>query len=292
MTCARALLKEEHDGLHARADERAAGAVEHGVQVAFFEKLLAQTDRGVVGVGKEGVFDDHPRTAAGLENFDEVLKKEERRLAGADGEVLLHFLAFLAAEGRIGDDNVVTVLFLHIGNIFGKCVGVEDVGRFNAVQDHVHDRDDISQRLLFLAVEGAFLQVAVLGGGSIGVLGAEVIERFAEEAGRADGGVADGLAKPGRGHGDNGTNERTRRVILAAIAPGVAHVFDLGFVEVRKFVLLRLGLEAEFVDLVDDLAQVVAALDAVFDLAEDFADLVFNGVRATGLGLETLQIRE
>jgi hypothetical protein len=39
-------------------------------------------------------------------------------------------------------------------------------------------------------------------------------------------------------------------------------------------VLLGLGLEAEFVDVVDDLAQVVAALDAVLYLAEDFADLV------------------
>jgi len=41
---------------------------------------------------------------------------------------------------------------------------------------------------------------------------------------------------------------------------------------------------------VDDLAQVVAALDLVFDLAEDFADLVLDGVRPAGLLLEAVQI--
>ncbi len=41
--------------------------------------------------------------------------------------------------------------------------------------------------------------------------------------------------------------------------------------------LLVLGLAAEFVDVVDDLAQGVAALDAVFYLAEDFAGLCFGG---------------
>lgn len=288
----RAFLKEEHHRLHARADERAAGAVEHGVEVAFFEELLAQADGGVVGVGEEGVLDDDAGAASGLEDFDEVLEEEERGLAGADGEVLLHFLALFAAEGRIGHDDVEAVLFLHVGEVLGERVGVDDVGRFDTVQDHVHDRDDVGEGLLFLPVEGALLQGAVLGGGALGVLGAEVIEGFAEEASRADGGVADGLAEPGRGDGDDGANERARGVILAAVAPGVAHVFDLGLVEVRELVLLGLGGEAKFVDVVDDLAQVVAALDAVLDLAEDFADLVFDGVRASGLLLETVQVGE
>jgi hypothetical protein len=57
-------------------------------------------------------------------------------------------------------------------------------------------------------------------------------------------------------------------------------------------VLLGLGGKAEFVDVVDDLAQVIAALDAVLYLAEDFADLVFDGVWAAGLLLEALQVGE
>jgi hypothetical protein len=65
---------------------------------------------------------------------------------------------------------------------------------------------------------------------------------------------------------------------------------DLGFVEVREFVLLGLGAEAQFVDMVDDLAQVVAALNLVLDLAENLPNLVFDGVRAARLLLEAVQV--
>ena len=59
-----------------------------------------------------------------------------------------------------------------------------------------------------------------------------------------------------------------------------------------QLVLFGLRAEAQFVNVVDDLAQVVAALDFVFDLAEDFADLVFDGVRPAGLLLEAVEIGE
>ena len=104
-------------------------------------------------------------------------------------------LRSLPPKGGLASDDVEAVLFLHVGEVLGERVGVDDVGRFDAVQDHVHDRDDVGEGLLFLPVEGALLQGAVLGGGALGVLGAEVIEGLAEEAGRADGGVADGLAE-------------------------------------------------------------------------------------------------
>ena len=178
----RAFLEEEHHGLHARALERAAGAVEHGVQVAAFQQQLAQAHRGVVGVGEEGVLDDHAAAPAGLEDLDEVLEEQERRLAGADGEVLLHLLALLAAEGRIGQHHVVAVLLLNVGEVLGERVGVDDVRRLDAVQDHVHDRDDVGERLLFLAVEGALLERRrVLCVVSLG-LAFEVVERLAQEA--------------------------------------------------------------------------------------------------------------
>ena len=115
-----AFLEEQHHGLHARALERAAGAVEHGVQVAAFQQQLPQADGGVVGVGEEGVLDDDAAAAAGLEDLDEVLEEQERGLAGADGEVLLHLLAFLAAEGRIGQDHVEAVLLLNVGEVLGR----------------------------------------------------------------------------------------------------------------------------------------------------------------------------
>jgi len=57
-------------------------------------------------------------------------------------------------------------------------------------------------------------------------------------------------------------------------------------------VLLGLGAEAQFVDVVDDLAQIVAALDAVFDLPENLPDLVFNRVRPARALLEPVQVGE
>jgi hypothetical protein len=57
-------------------------------------------------------------------------------------------------------------------------------------------------------------------------------------------------------------------------------------------VLLGLRAEAQLVDVVDDLAEVVAALDLVLDLTEDFADFVFNGVRPAGLLLEAVEVGE
>jgi hypothetical protein len=55
-------------------------------------------------------------------------------------------------------------------------------------------------------------------------------------------------------------------------------------------VLLGLRAEAQLIDLLNDIAQVVAALNPVVNLAEDFADLVFNRVRPAGLLLEALQV--
>ena len=54
--------------------------------------------------------------------------------------------------------------------------------------------------------------------------------------------------------------------------------------------LLGLRTEAQFVDVVDDLAQVVTALDPVLDLAEDFPDFVLDGIRPAGLLFETVQV--
>ena len=47
--------------------------------------------------------------------------------------------------------------------------------------------------------------------------------------------------------------------------------------------LLCLRAEARLVDVVDDLAQVIATLNLVLDFAKDLTDLVFDGVRASRL---------
>src|SRR4051812_10184017 len=82
---------------------------------------------------------------------------------------------------------------------------------------------------------------------------------------------------------DHGADERPRRVVLAAIAPGVAHVLDFGFVEMGEFVLLGLGTEAQLIHVIDYFSKVVPAGDLVLDLPENLADLVFDGIRSAGL---------
>ena len=99
------------------------------MQVAAFQQKLAQAHRGVIGIRKERVLDDHAAAAAGLENLDEVLEEQERGLAGADRKILLHFLAFLAAERGIGQHHVEAVLLLNVGKVFRQRVRVNDVRR-------------------------------------------------------------------------------------------------------------------------------------------------------------------
>ena len=60
--------------------------------------------------------------------------------------------------------------------------------------------------------------------------------------------------------------------------------------EITTLVFFGLRTEAQFVDVVDDVAQRVAAANLVLDLAENLANLVFDGVRTAGALLETLQV--
>jgi hypothetical protein len=154
------------------------------------------------------------------------------------------------------------------------------------------DRDHVGERLLLFARERLFLQVLILSGGPLGVFVYQVVIGFAQEARAADSPVIDPLAQLGLDRPDDRANERPRGVVLAAVAASVPHVLDLGFVQVRELVLLLLAAEAKLVDVVDDLAQVRAGLDLVFDLAEDLADLVLDREGPGGLFLELAEVGE
>ncbi len=242
--CGCAFLKEQHNGLNPSAQERAAGTVEHGMQIAAFQQMLAEADGGIVGVTQECVLDDDAGAATGFEDFDVMLEKEVGGLASADGEILLHFLAFLAAEGRIGLDDVVPVFFLNVGEVFGERVGVNYVRRIDAVQYHVHNADNVGEGLLFLAVECTGLEEAILRDGSIGIGFLHVVERLAVEARRAEGAIVDAFAEFRLHDLNDGADERARGVVFAAVSASVAHVLDLGFVKVGELMLFNTGTEA------------------------------------------------
>ncbi len=63
-----------------------------------------------------------------------MLKEEKGCFIGFDGEVLLNLGAFLAAKGGIGQNNVVAVFFLNIGEVFCKRIGMHNVWRFHAAR--------------------------------------------------------------------------------------------------------------------------------------------------------------
>jgi hypothetical protein len=56
------------------------------------------------------------------------------------------------------------------------------------------------------------------------------------------------------------------------------------------FVFLCVGAETELVDQVNHFAQIIAALQFVFDFRENFANLVFNGVGALGFEFELFEV--
>lgn len=286
-----ALFEEQHHGLHPGTGEGASGQVQYGMQVAVFQQGLADGHGGVVGIAEKGVLDDHTGLATRLQDLDEVLQEEGGGLSGLDREVLLHLGAFLATEGRIGQHHVIAVLFLNVGQVFGQGIGMDDVGRFHTVEDHVHDADDVGQRFLLLAVKCSLLKYLRLLAGK-GLAAFQISEGLTKEARRAAGAVIDLVADPGGHHLDDGGDQRTGGVVFAAISPGVAHILDLVLVQVAHLVLLGVGAEAQLVDAVDHFPQVVATLDAVLELAEYLADLVLDGIGRLGTGLELPEVGE
>jgi hypothetical protein len=151
------------------------------VQIAAFKQFLAKSNRGVVSVRQERVLDDDGRAATSLYRLDEMLKEQERGFAGLYREILLDLRALLAPERRIGQDNVEAVLLLNVVDILGKRVGVENIWRLDAVQDHVHDRYDVGEALLLLAEECFLLEGLQVLGRQVR-LGAQVIIGLAKEA--------------------------------------------------------------------------------------------------------------
>src|SRR5437879_9367882 len=122
----------------------------------------------------------------------------------------------------------------------------------------------IGEGLLFLPVKGACLERLEVFGGEL-AFGFQVIERLTEEARRAARAVVDAVANLRLHDLDDGADERARGVILAAVAPGIAHALDFLLVELGQLVLLGLGAEPQLVNVVDDLAQIVAAGNLVLN---------------------------
>ena len=123
--------------------------------------------------------------------------EEEGGFPGLDVEVLLYFLALFTAKRGIGENDVVAVFFLYAADVFAEGVDVDDVGRVDAVEDHVHDSNDVGHSLLLLAIEGPLLQGLEVVSGEFRPSSPHVLEGLAQETRRPDGPVIDGLPNLG-----------------------------------------------------------------------------------------------
>ena len=97
----------------------------------------------------------------------------------------MNLFSLFATKGRIGQYDVVLVARLNVLQVLGQGICVDDVGRFNAVQDHIHDRDDICQRFLLFGVKSALLQGFQVADGEVFLVPAaltQVVVGFTEEA--------------------------------------------------------------------------------------------------------------
>ena len=198
------------------------------------------------------------------------------------GEIALDAFLLLAAEGRIGQDHIHAVALADVGELEAERVAGINLRRVEAVQQQVHLAEQIRQRLGFAAEQGFLLQDFAVGHG-LDLLG-QMVERLDQKAARAAGRVEHGLAEARVRDGDHEPHDGARGVKLAGIARRIAHLAQHGFVERAERVQLVAGGEVDAVELVDDIAQQVAADHAVLHALEhggdDIAPVVAVGTGA------------
>ena len=258
--------------------EHPVGQADDGVEVELLEKFLL--DAGADAIAEQRAVGDDDGRARGascgrglaLELAHDELQKQQSGLGGllVLGEVALDAFFLFAAEGRIGEDDVHAVLFADFRQFVAEGVAGVDLRRIEAVQEQIHLAEQIGQRLGFTAEDGALLQDFPVGDGLDLLF--KVLEGFDEEAAGAAGGIEDGFAEARVEDFHHEADDGAGGVELAGIAGGVAHFAQHGFVERAEGVELVAGGEMDAGDLVDDVAQEVAADHAVLDALEDRGD--------------------
>ena len=203
-----------------------------------------------------------------LELAHDELEEQQRRFRGLPvfGEIALDALLLLAAEGRIGEDHVHAIFLADFGELEAQSVAGVDLRRVQAVQQQVHLAEQIRQGLWLAADDGLVLQTLAVGD-RLHLL-FKMVVRLDQKAARAAGRVEDGFAKARIGDFHHEAHDGARRVELAGVAGRVAHFPEHGFVESAEGVDLVARREVDAVDLVDHVAQQIAALHAVIDALE------------------------
>ena len=198
-----------------------------------------------------------------LELAHDELEEEERGLGGllVGGEVVEDAALLLAAEGRVGEDDIHTVVVADFGDLHCESVAVFDVRVFQPVQEQIHLHEHVGQRLRLLSEQCFLLKNTAVGDGFAG--GREVVVGLDKEAAGATGGVEHGLPELRLGDIHHELHDRARGVELAAISRRVTHLAQHVFVKAAKSVHLFAGSEVDAADFVDDVAKEVAGFHAI-----------------------------
>ena len=200
----------------------AIGQAHDGMQVEITQQLLLDAGRDAVAE-ERAVGHDHTAAPAGFERAHDELHEEQGGLAGTRGfgEVQLDAGFLLAAEGRVGDDDLEAVLFADLVERVAQGIIAAAVGRLPAVQQQVHGAEQEGQGLFLNADQAGGLEQALILGG-LG-LGLEGLVGFDQETAGTTSGIEDALAQFGLDTADDQLDDRAGGVELAAVAGGVAH---------------------------------------------------------------------
>ena len=115
---------------------------------------------------------------------------------------------------------------------------------------------------------------------------------LAQKPGRSAGPVVHGLPHGGPDNLNHGPDEGSGRIILSPVPPGIAHVLDLGLVQMGQLVFLPPGPEPEPIHQFQGVAQGIPALELALYLVKNLADLVLDGVGRGCPLFEALEVRK
>ena len=272
--------------------EDAVGQADDGVQVELLEQFLL--DAGADAVAEERAVGHDDGGAAGLrlalQLAHDELQEQQRGFGGllVLGEVAVDAALLLAAEGRVGQDHIHAVSVADLAQREAQAVARIDLRRLQAVQEQVHLASRYGSGLASPPKMLCFCRIcAVLD--RLALL-LQVLERLDEKAAGAAGRVEDVFAELRVDDLDHEAHDGARRVELAGVAGRVAHLLEHRLVEVAERVDLLAAGEVDAVDLVDHVAQQVAADHAVDHAFEDGGDHIAP-VAAVG-ALQAAQIGE
>ena len=143
------------------------------MQVELLQQLLldagadAIAEQRAVGHDDGGAGGSPWRVGGRLQLPHDELEEQQRGLGGllVLGEIALDALLLLAAEGRVGEDDIDALLLADLGELEAQGVAGVDLRRVEAMQQQVHLAEQIRQRLRLAAEEALLLQELAVGDG-------------------------------------------------------------------------------------------------------------------------------